>query len=152
MQRTATCCCGQASILVEGDPKIHLVCHCDNCKKRTGSAFGISAYFKDAQIRCKGGTTEVYEIDTPETKQERHFCSSCGTTLYWKIYKFPGLPDPASLTGIAGGCFVESPLPAPTLTVNNSGKCAWLELLELKPIEQVMLEAVTAHNNRIEYN
>lgn len=45
--RTATCCCWQASIGVEGEPKIHLVCHCNNCKKRTGSAFGISAYFAD---------------------------------------------------------------------------------------------------------
>lgn len=135
MQRTATCCCGQASILVEGDPKFHLVCHCDDCKKRTGSAFGISAYFADEQIRSKHGTTETYEIDATETKQERHFCRVCGTTLYWKIDRFPGIPGRASLTGIAGGCFVDNPLPAPTLTANNKGKCAWLELSSLKVVE-----------------
>lgn len=135
MQRTATCCCGQASILVEGDPTIHLVCHCDNCKQRTGSAFGVSAYFRDTQVRGKSGTTEIYEIETTETKQERYFCRFCGTTLYWKIYRFPGMPDPASFTGIAGGCFVDNPLPEPTLTANNKGKCAWLELPNLKVVE-----------------
>jgi hypothetical protein len=29
-------------------------------------------------------------------------------------------------TGIAGGCFTETPLPAPSLTVSNDGRCAWL--------------------------
>lgn len=135
MKRTATCCCGQASILVKGDPTIHLVCHCDNCKTRTGSAFGVSAYFTDAQIQGKSGATEVYEIDTPETKQERHFCGVCGTTLFWKLYRFPGIPEPSSFTGIAGGCFVEDPLPAPVLTANNDGKCVWLELPKLKIVE-----------------
>lgn len=135
MQRTATCCCGQASIQVDGDPKYHLVCHCDNCKQRTGSAFGISAYFADTQISSKRGATEIYEIDTPETRQERHFCKFCGTTLYWKIYKFPGIPDPGAVTGIAGGCFVDNPLPAPILSANNDGKCAWLELPKLKIVE-----------------
>ena len=134
-ERTATCCCGQASILVEGEPNIQIVCHCNNCKKRTGSAFGISAYFADTQVRSKRGATAIYEIDTTETKQERHFCKFCGTTLYWKIYRFPGIPDPASFTGIAGGCFVENPLPAPTLTANNNGKCAWLELPKLKAVD-----------------
>lgn len=135
MQRTAICCCGQTSIQVEGDPTIHLVCHCDNCKKRTGSAFGISAYFTDTQIRGKCGTTEIYKIDTTETKQERYFCRFCGTTLYWKIYRFSGIPNPASFIGIAGGCFVDNPLPAPTLTANNNGKYSWLELPNLKVAE-----------------
>jgi hypothetical protein len=133
--RTATCCCGQAAIEVEGEPKIHLVCHCDNCKQRTGSAFGMSAYFADTQVRRKQGTTEIYEIDTDTTHQQRHFCKLCGTTLYWKIWKFPGIPNVSAMTGVAGGCFTENPLPAPTLTANNHGMCAWLALPTLKVIE-----------------
>lgn len=135
MQRTATCCCGQTSIQVEGDPHIHLVCHCDNCKTRTGSAFGISAYFSDSQIISKHGPTQVYRIDTPETEQERHFCPTCGTTLYWKVYRYPTTVDIASMTGVAGGCFVDKPLPPPTATANHDGKCSWLEVPGLNIIE-----------------
>jgi len=135
MQRTATCCCGKTSIQVEGDPKIHLLCHCDNCKKRTGSAFGISAYFSDSQIIDKQGDPRIYRINTAETEQERYLCPSCGTTLYWKVHRFPTTVDIASMTGIAGGCFVDSPLHAPTVTANNSGKCAWLEVPEPNIIE-----------------
>ncbi len=137
MFRTATCCCGQASIEVEGEPKTHLVCHCKDCKKRTGSAFGISAYFADKQVRSKQGKTAIYEINTATTQQERHFCETCGTTLYWTILRFPGIPGVADLTGIAGGCFADNPLPEPTLSATNKDKCAWLELPQLKIVDPV---------------
>ena len=133
--RTATCCCGQSSIEIEGNPKIHLVCHCDNCKKRTGSAFGVSAYFADTQVKRKTGKTEIYEINTETTQQKRHFCKSCGTTLYWKIFRFPEIPGIAEMTGVAGGCFTDDPLPEPTMTVSNEQKCAWLELPTLQIVD-----------------
>jgi len=134
MRRTATCCCGKAAIEVEGEPKIHLVCHCNNCKKRTGSGFGVSAYFADSQVKSKQGETEIYEINNADTQQARHFCKSCGTTLYWKILRFPGFPGIAEMTGIAGGCFAENPLPEPSISAFNEHKCAWLELPKLRMI------------------
>ena len=132
MFKTATCCCGQATIEVEGEPKIHLVCNCSNCKKRTGSAFGISAYFDDQQIKNKNGNTEIYEINNKDTHQKRHFCKSCGTTLYWKIFKFPGLAGIAEMTGIASGCFADNPLSDPALLASSEQKCTWVELPNFK--------------------
>lgn len=70
-----------SGITVEGEPVISAVCHCENCKKRTGSAFGISVYFKNNQIISKFGNTESYKINN-EIKQERIFCKSCGSTIY----------------------------------------------------------------------
>ena len=61
MKRIAKCCCEQAAIEVEGDPQLYGLCHCDNCKRRTGSAFGVSAYFENDQIIAKTGETYVYE-------------------------------------------------------------------------------------------
>lgn len=134
MYRTATCCCGQSTIEVEGEPKIHLVCNCNDCKKRTGSAFGISAYFSDSQIKSRNENTDTYEINNDETEQQRYFCKSCGTTLYWKISRFPNIPGISEMTGIAGGCFSENPLSEPALSASNENKCAWLDLPKLKVI------------------
>jgi len=134
MYRTARCSCGQSTIEVKGEPKIHLVCNCNDCKKRTGSAFGISAYFADSQVKNRNGNTDTYEINNDETEQQRYFCKSCGTTLYWKIARFPGIPGISEMTGIAGGCFIESPIPEPTLSASNENKCAWLDLPKLKII------------------
>lgn len=123
MVRRAACCCEAVTIEVEGDPVIHAVCHCNNCKRRTGSAFGISAYFKDAQIRGTSGETATYRI-AGTNPQERFFCTTCGTMLFWKNRAFSGL------TGVAGGCFTDPPLPEPTHTVSNQGRCPWLQLPE----------------------
>ena len=121
MTRTATCCCGQLYIEVKGDPQVNAICHCNNCKSRTGSAFGHSAYFDNDQIVATSGDSSIYHVDS-ETVQDRHFCPVCGTTLFWTNSYFE------DMTGIAGGCFTESPLPEPAYTVNNETKCPWVTL------------------------
>ena len=121
MTRKAQCCCGACSIEVEGEPVLNAVCHCSNCKRRTGSAFGWSAYFTDDQVTARTGEYGVYEI-TGARRQRRWFCAACGTTLLWQAGRWP------SWTGTAGGCFTETPLTAPATTVSNDGRCAWLGL------------------------
>ena len=119
MTRTATCCCKSISITLEGEPQFNGICHCDNCKRRTGSAFGWSAYFTDTQVKGMTGTAASYEVDEEQT---RYFCAVCGTTLYWKTGLFQGL------TGVAGGCFTEAALPAPNASYRHKNSCAWVEL------------------------
>lgn len=121
MTRMATCCCGKCSIEVEGEPIQNAICHCNNCKKRTGSAFGWSAYFADRQVLQKAGDLRVYEI-SGEKQQQRWLCPNCGSTLFWKLARLP------SVTGIAGGCFADNPLEPPKFTGNNEGRCVWLPL------------------------
>ena len=123
-ERTATCACGSAAITLAGPVKIHAVCHCTNCKRRTGSAFGWSAYFpREARVGVHGELV-AYAPEKPPSgvPQVRHFCARCGSTLYWLDEKFP------ALVGVAGGCLVE-PLPAPpSLSATHAKKCAWLSL------------------------
>lgn len=126
MIRKARCCCGQLSVEVEGEPKYHLVCHCENCKHRTGSAFGISAYFYNSKVMGVTGEAVLYRIENESTEQQRFFCKTCGTTLYWKISRLPGFAGVSKLTGVAGGCFDEQ-LP-PGISANEDNKCAWLDL------------------------
>jgi hypothetical protein len=122
--RTARCACGQAQITVEGEPQMHGLCHCTNCKRRTGSAFGISAYFQKSTVREQRGEMSVYAFRHAAQghDQARHFCSRCGTTLFWTVST---LPD---LIGIAGGCFADDGLPAPSYSVTHGKKEAWLGL------------------------
>lgn len=55
---TATCACGQAAITVNALPTLHGVCHCTHCKRRTGSAFGNSAYFDKTAVVARTGYTK----------------------------------------------------------------------------------------------
>ena len=121
MTRKASCCCGACSVEVQGEPALNAICHCNNCKRRTGSAFGWSAYFADDRLTGRSGDFRLYEI-AGANPQQRWFCAVCGSTVLWKVAFRP------HQTGIAGGCFVDPPLPEPTVTVSNNGRCAWLGL------------------------
>ena len=122
MSRKARCCCGAASITVEGEPVLNAICHCTSCKKRTGSAFGWSVYFPDDKVIAKTGEMRVHAKDGA-MGYNRFFCAGCGTTLYWKSFGL--LPD---ATGIAGGCFVDDPILEPNLSAQDKDHCAWLTL------------------------
>ena len=120
--RKAQCCCGDCSISVEGEPVLNAICNCSSCKKRTGSAFGWSAYFPDDKVVAKSGELKVYS-KRGEAGYDRFFCARCGTTLYWKSFAFLG-----DHTGVAGGCFADDPIAAPMMSATDSNRCAWVTL------------------------
>ena len=103
---------------------MHGICHCTNCKRRTGSAFGISAYFDRTAVVSRTGETNVYAFHHAprDQDQERHFCAVCGTTLFWFVSALP------EKVGIAGGCFADAGLPEPTYSDSESNKEAWVSL------------------------
>ena len=124
MRRIARCCCQAYRIEVEGEPTLNGVCNCSSCKRRTGSAFGWSAYFRNEDIKDRQGELSVYAVEGPPAAM-RWFCARCGTTLLWESGDFmPGQ------TGFAGGCFVETPLPEPNVSAYDNLRCAWVALPE----------------------
>ncbi len=122
MVRIATCCCGNGIVEVNSEPVIHGICHCNNCKKRTGSAFGISSYFKKVDFSLRSGKFSCYKIQNDNGLQERYFCEKCGTTLFWYVDSFK------DFVGVAGGCFIDPVLTMPTFATINENKCHWLLL------------------------
>ncbi|HEV2365379.1 MAG TPA: GFA family protein [Caulobacteraceae bacterium] len=122
--RRARCACGDLWIEVEGEPSLNAVCFCDNCKQRTGSAFGWSCYFRDDQVKGRGGAASAYRIEKPEFQAERRFCRRCGSTLTWTVSIYPGV------TGVAGGCFAPGEIGGPTGAASNHGRFDWLALPE----------------------
>jgi hypothetical protein len=43
--REAACSCGQLQVTVRGDPVRVAMCHCLECQRRTGSTFGVQAFY-----------------------------------------------------------------------------------------------------------
>jgi len=119
MVRKAFCCCGACSIEVEGEPTLNAVCHCGNCRRRTGSAFGWQVYFRDEQVRRREGQ---YAERLIRDEQVRSFCAACGTTLFWTSHFRPGE------TGIAAGAFTDAtpPLPAPDIEARARERLDWV--------------------------
>ena len=69
------------------------ICHCDFCQKRTGSVFQVSAYFATEGLNAEiSGETKIYnglEIDDVGAASgdaiSYHFCTTCGSTVYWTL-------------------------------------------------------------------
>ena len=120
--RSAQCCCGECVVAVNDQPVLSGVCHCDDCKKRTGSAFGFSAYFPNSKVIDIKGDYKKYAVDANTGEQERYFCQHCGTTLYWTSVSIQ------NCIGIAGGCFIENPLPEPEFVSLAEQQCGWLSI------------------------
>jgi hypothetical protein len=77
------CFCGAVRYRVVGNPKLACVCHCTFCKRRTGSAFGVSAYFDEAAVQIIDGDLRTYEYRSDESgrRLKTEFCPTCGTTV-----------------------------------------------------------------------
>ncbi len=119
--KVASCCCRQCQITVTAAPVLSAVCHCDDCKRRTGSAFGLNSYFKQEDVHIQASEASVYHLDSALGEQFRYFCRHCGSTLYWRVAIYEGL------VGIASGCF-DGQMPQPMFNAQPSGQCQWLSL------------------------
>jgi hypothetical protein len=118
--RVAQCSCKACTIEVTGEPSLNGICHCNDCRRRTGSAFGWNVYFPQGQVGDMSGPLQKRILDV-QPPQERWFCSQCGTNLYW----ISGWrPDDI---GMAAGTL--SPLPEmPGGTYTDTARCEWVLL------------------------
>jgi hypothetical protein len=83
------CSCGTVRFAVT-DYLYVLMCHCDACKKRTGSAYGLSVMIRNEDLSAFTGETKTF-IRVGESGKLVHyeFCPQCGTTVRWKIEIVP---------------------------------------------------------------
>lgn len=121
-ERIATCACGQLRLACRGEPLKVSLCHCLDCQKRTGSTYGIAAFFRRDAVRAEGEArawTRPSDCGLPVTF---HFCPTCGTSVYWQPQR---LPD---LVGVAVGAFADPSFPAPTQAVWDERRHPWIAL------------------------
>lgn len=121
-KRIAPCACGTLSASVETEPVRISLCHCEACKRRTGSAFGVAVFFSrdDAKI---AGPSHVFTRNGESGKRVTfHFCPDCGSTVFW----YPEFrPDRIA---IALGAFGDDPSLAPQQAVHGERKAPWVAI------------------------
>jgi hypothetical protein len=117
----ASCSCGQLRVEIQGDPLRVSVCHCLACQRRTGSAFGVQARFLLDDVQITGHSTEYVRIsDQGDERRAFNFCPRCGATVY---YTTEAEPD---LIAVPVGALADPAFPAPTVSVWESRKHAWV--------------------------
>lgn len=120
MTRIAHCCCGSLRAEVTGEPALVAACHCMECQRRTGSPFGVGAYFPKDRVRTEGPNKVYLRGSDSGRKIECHFCPDCGSTVFWRPEFVP------ALIGLAFGAFADPSMSRPTLSVWETTRHPWV--------------------------
>lgn len=120
MERTASCSCGQLQIRCHGDPAKVSVCHCLECQRRTGSAFGIAAFYEIEDAEIIGESRSFSRLSDSGFAVALHFCGSCGSTVFWYPARKP------SSVAVAVGSFADPAFPQPAQAVFEATRLPWV--------------------------
>ena len=121
---TATCRCGQLRVTATGDPARVSVCHCLDCKKRSGSAFAVQARWPVSQVTIAGESKTWRHRADSGNRITHHFCPACGSSLHYVIEgKFDGL------IAIPLGAFDDPYFASPRFSVWDKRKHDWVAIL-----------------------
>jgi hypothetical protein len=121
--RTASCRCGQLSATVTSDPVRVSVCHCLNCKKRSGSAFAVQARWPEEQVTIEGRSKSFRKVADSGNWAIFHFCPECGSDVHYaNDGKFDGL------IAIPLGAFDDPYSLSPAFSVWEKRKHEWVEI------------------------
>jgi hypothetical protein len=118
--RTGTCACGQLRVTCTGDPAKISLCHCLDCQKRTGSTYGIAAFFARNDVAADGTFRTYRRAADSGFAVKFHFCPDCGSTVFWEPERRP------DTIAVAVGSFADPAFPAPSQSVYNERRHAWL--------------------------
>jgi hypothetical protein len=128
--REASCSCGRIRLRCFGEPVRVSVCHCLECQKRTGSAFGAQARFPADKVEFVAGEPALYARTGDEGSAVTfRFCPRCGSTVWYTIDNDPGR------IAVTLGAFADPSFPPPRFSVYEERKHAWLAFNEREPLE-----------------
>lgn len=124
MGRKAHCQCGSFSATASGDPQMVGICHCEHCQRRTGSVFGVGAFYLKDQVVLDGGRTVFTQKSAGGNEKRFSFCPVCGVTVYWELDAFP------DLCCVAVGAFADTSFGVPSISWWEKTAHDWIHLPE----------------------
>jgi len=113
--RLATCVCGQLAASCSGDPAQVSLCHCLACQRRTGSTYGVAAFFPRENVIVAGDAKAYTRSSDSGYPVTFYFCPDCGSTVYWR---------PTRKRAV--GAFADPGFPAPSQAVHAEHRHRWV--------------------------
>ena len=92
---TGKCLCGEITYVAEGPPVIVAQCHCDACKRLSGTGHTVGALFASNAVTLRGSMREFSYVSDKGTQVTKVSCATCASPIYGKN---TGMPDHLTLT------------------------------------------------------
>ena len=124
--KLGSCLCEKIKFEIEGDFESFYLCHCDRCRKDTGSAHAANLFSSTAKLKWISRVENVKTFNLPSTKHVKSFCSICGSAM-------PNIQMEGKLLMVPAGSLDSSLSVKPTAHIFISDKADWDENLETIP-------------------
>lgn len=85
------CQCGAVEYEFTEDPRTVHACHCTDCQKRSGSAFGLTMVVGKDSFTIKGEVASYIRTSHSGQKNTSYFCPKCGNPIYGELEQFPDI-------------------------------------------------------------
>ena len=84
------CLCGAIRYRLSDEPLTLYACHCTDCQRSSGSAFGLSMIVSRTALDLFQGELQRYAVTMRDGRQKHGtFCGTCATRLWGEPVKFP---------------------------------------------------------------
>ena len=82
-QLNGSCQCGHINYSIVDKPIRLNVCHCSDCQKQSGSAFGMSLVIEPKSLVINSGVLKEFEITADSGRRKTcAFCPECGVRIF----------------------------------------------------------------------
>ena len=122
-----SCLCGKVHFEVEGEFDHFYLCHCEYCRKDTGSAHAANLFSSTAVLKWGSGRDNVRQFNLPATLHSKCFCSTCGSAL-------PRVEMNGRLLVVPAGSLDSEVLIRPDAHIFISSKAGWDTALDKVPM------------------
>ena len=129
--REAACACGQLRVTCTGEPVRISMCHCLECQRRTGSAFGVQARYPRGQVRVQGTARQYVRRADSGRHVTFSFCPECGGTVFWHIEQSP------DVIAVAVSTFADPNFPKPRHSVWERRQHPWTSAIGALAMEHL---------------
>lgn len=121
--REGGCQCGRVRYWVVGEPIGVGVCHCQECQRQSGSAFGMSFIIPKDAFRLSQGELKFFSRVSDSGRPVLcAFCPECGTRIYHEARWLEGTLN------VKPGTFDDTSFLRPTGESFAARKHPWVEL------------------------
>ena len=125
-KHSGSCLCGKVCFDIEGEFEQFYLCHCEHCRKDTGSAHAANLFSSSATLKWTSGEEKVRKFDLPETRHSKSFCCICGSAL-------PMIQMNGKLLVVPAGSLNSEVRIRPNAHIFVSSRAGWDEALEKVP-------------------
>jgi hypothetical protein len=119
VQLAGSCLCGSVAYEISGTLSAFNHCHCERCRKATGTGHATNILLRPSSVRWTAGADQLIRYKVPEAKRYASvFCRNCGSLM-------PRIAPDNSIAVVPAGSLDNDPGIRPERRIFQDSRADW---------------------------